>query len=84
VLDSITDILKNITNGGNALHSYDASNGWTIHPDSAFLVFDKKNPHSTNDLEAIIVACDEAITKGYGEWAEPLKIEASNYLQGEK
>jgi len=29
MLDSLTEILKNITNGGNALHSYDASNGWT-------------------------------------------------------
>ena len=58
------------------MKSYDASNGWTIHSDSAFLVFDNKNPHSASDLKAIIVACDEAIADGCGEWAEILKIEA--------
>ena len=63
---------------------FDASNGWTIHPDSAFTVLDKNNPHATNDLKSIIVACDEAIANGCGEWAEILRIEAADYLNGEK
>lgn len=63
---------------------YDASNGWTIHPDSAFIVLDKNNPHAASDLKSIIVACDEAIDKGCGEWAEILKIEAVDYLRGEE
>jgi len=66
------------------MHSYDASNGWTIHPDSAFLVLDKRNPHVTSDLKAISIACDEAIADGCGDWAEILKYEAEDYLQGEE
>lgn len=27
------------------MNSYDASNGWTIHTDSAFFALDDKNPH---------------------------------------
>jgi len=65
------------------MHSYDASNGWTIHPDSAFLVWDKKNPHAASDLKAISAACDEAIAAGCGNWAEILKYEAEDYLQDE-
>ncbi len=66
------------------MKSYDASNGWTIHPDSAFFVFDKKNPHTVSDLKAISAACDEAIASGCGEWAEILKYEAEDYLNGEE
>lgn len=66
------------------MHSYDASNGWTIHPDSAFLVLDKRNPHAASDLKAISIACDEAIANGCGEWAEILKYEAEDYLTGEE
>jgi hypothetical protein len=66
------------------MKSFDASNGWTIHSDSAFLVLDKRNPHTAPDLRAIIQACDEAIAAGCGDWAEILKIEAVDYLSGEE
>ncbi len=62
---------------------FDASNGWTIHPDSAFLVLDEKNPHMATDLTSIVAACDEAIAAGCGEWAEILRYEADDYLKGE-
>jgi hypothetical protein len=66
------------------MKSYDASNGWTIHPDSAFFVLDTKNPHVASDLKAIIVACDEAIADGCGDWVEILRFEAADYLTGEE
>lgn len=66
------------------MKSYDASNGWTIHSDSAFFVLDKNNTHTASDLKSIIAACDEAIADGCGEWAEILKIEAVDYLKGEE
>ena len=66
------------------MNSYDASNGWTIHPDSAFFVLDDKNPHTASDLKAISAACDEAIAAGCGKWAEDLKYEADDYLKSEE
>jgi hypothetical protein len=59
---------------------YDASNGWTIHRDSAYFVLDKRNPHAESDLNAIVVACDEGIANGCGKWIEILKCEATAFL----